>query len=82
MAERLDQARERQKAAKERSMRTRIGPPLDLTDAELDEMAAITTRDQQLALAHAKAHGTHRFVALLEAVDDTDPPRLDPNITS
>lgn len=69
--DRIAQARQRQSAAVSRTVRARMGPPLDLSDAELDAMAEITAADQKRADAHAARFAVPRLNALLEAEDDT-----------
>lgn len=69
--DRVALARQRQSAAVSKAVRARMGPPLDLSDAELDAMVEITAADQKRAAAHAARFAVPRLNALLEAEDDT-----------
>ncbi len=71
-SERLKQARKDLAAANDAIVRQRFGEPLDLNDEELDRLSAVSTRDQQLALSHARKNGGPVFLALLQAVTEQE----------
>lgn len=65
--DRIVLARQRQSAAMSKTVRARMGSSLNMSDAELDALAEITTGDQKRAAAHAARYGLPRLTALLEA---------------
>lgn len=60
-------AERRLKAAQDTARRKKMGPPLDITDDDLDQMATVTDADVKTAAAHARRHGSPLFNALLDA---------------
>lgn len=68
----LDAAARKLKAAEDAARRKRMGPPLPLTDADLDDLSAITPADIKAADADARRHGSPLFNALLNATPRED----------
>lgn len=67
MPSRLAAAQQRLTAAQARKRRQALGPPLTLTDADLDVLSTVSATDQPEAQAFARSVAGQKAVDLMEA---------------
>lgn len=63
----LKASEQRLRVAQDRARRKKLGKPLGLTDAELDQAATVTAADVKSARAYVERYGSPRLKALLDA---------------